>query len=392
MAKKIKFESFRYRFLIAAHQLAFQQKKEAYPPWVEFINDLKFFYDKGDVLVKWDSAKPDQITTPLKQFKLYLRGDTEEKSLQQHDGGLMLTEDPVKLNNDHHFKKIVTQVAMLAGYQKSDSNQSTHARRIDNERDFHDAWANSEDISKINVRAANEVCTAPEMRYITKRLGNLKGKRLLDVGCGLGEASVYFALQGANVTSSDLSQGMLDATTRLAKAHGVEVSQHIASAEDMNLSADDKFDIIYTGNLLHHVDIEETISRILPHLSSDGVFVSWDPLAYNPAINLYRTMAKDVRTPDEHPLRWSDIKLFSKYFNTVETKYFWLTTLIIFILMVFAQRRNPNKERFWKVVVEEGDKWSWLYKPLEKIDSFLLKFFPPLRLLCWNVVIVCKVK
>ena len=60
MAKKIKFESFRYRFLIAAHQLAFQQKKETYPPWVEFINDLKFFYDKGDVLVKWDSAKPDQ--------------------------------------------------------------------------------------------------------------------------------------------------------------------------------------------------------------------------------------------------------------------------------------------------------------------------------------------
>ena len=392
MAKKIKFESFRYRFLIAAHKMSFQQTKEFYPPWIDFINDLKFFYDKGNVLIKWDTAKPDKIITPLQQFKLYLRGDTEEKSLQQHNEGLMINEDPVKLDNDSRFKKIVTQVAMLAGYQKSDSNKSTNGRRINNERDFHDAWASSEDISKINVRQANEVCTAPEMRFITKRLGSLKGKRLLDVGCGLGEASVYFALQGADVTSSDLSQGMLDATTRLAKAHGVEINQHIASAEDMNLSADDKFDIIYTGNLLHHVDIEETISRIVPHLSPDGIFVSWDPIAYNPAINLYRAIARDVRTPDEHPLRWSDIKLFSKYFNSVETKYFWLTTLVIFILMFFAQRRNPNKERFWKAVVEEGAKWSWLYKPLEKIDSFLLKFFPPLRLLCWNVVIVCKVK
>jgi SAM-dependent methyltransferase len=228
------------------------------------------------------------------------------------------------------------------------------------------------------------------MRYITKRLGNMHGKRLLDVGCGLGEASVYFAILGAEVTSSDLSQGMLDATTRLALSNGVTVKQHIASAEDMQLLPDDKFDIIYAGNLLHHVNIEETITRIKPHLADGGVFVTWDPLAYNPAINVYRSMATDVRTPDEHPLKWSDIKLFHKHFSEVEKRYFWFTTLIIFIIMAFAQRRNPNKERFWKAVVQEGNKWAWLYRPLEKLDNLLLMLFPPLRILCWNVVVICK--
>ena len=153
----------------------------------------------------------------------------------------------------------------------------------------------------------------------------------------------------------------------------------------MQLPNDAKFDIIYAGNLLHHVNIEETITRIKPHLASGGLFVTWDPLAYNPAINVYRSMATNVRTPDEHPLKWSDIKLFHKHFEKVETRYFWFTTLIIFVIMALAQRRNPNKERFWKVVVQEGRRWQWLYLPLEKLDRLLLAAFPPLRLLCWNV-------
>jgi hypothetical protein len=101
-------------------------------------------------------------------------------------------------------------------------------------------------------------------------------------------------------------------------------------------------------------------------------------------------MATDVRTPDEHPLKWADINLFHKHFGTVETRYFWFTTLIIFVIMALAQRRNPNKERFWKVVVQEGNKWAWLYRPLESFDRLLLTIFPPFRLLSWNVVVVAS--
>lgn len=270
------------------------------------------------------------------------------------------------------------------------SNVTESEERLAKERAFHDAWADSEGIENIDIQASNESCTAPEMRYITQRLGDIQGKRLLDVGCGLGEASVYFALLGAEVTSLDLSQGMLDATCRLAQSNGTRVIPHVSAAEDLQLPADAKFDIIYTGNLLHHVEIDQTLSRIKHHLAPGGVLVTWDPLAYNPAINVYRAIATDVRTPDEHPLKWRDIQLFRKHFEAVETRYFWLTTLVIFLLMALVQRRNPNKERFWKVVVQEGEKWRWLYSPLEKLDRLLLLVFPPLRLLCWNVVVVAS--
>ena len=390
MAKKLKFESFKYRFLIAAQDASYQSESASQPNWNDFVRGIDFNHEKGGVGIAWQFPNLGRIAAALDAPRFYLRGDSEIDVARQREAGLMNTEDPIKLKNDIYFREVVIRVAEAAGYNKKDNARSVHNERIQIEREFHDAWADSEDVEKINVRASNEVCTAPEMRFITQRLGNMKGKRLLDVGCGLGEASVYFAILGANVTSSDLSQGMLDATTRLAQANGVSVKQHVASAEDMQLSPDAKFDIIYAGNLLHHVDIEETITRIKPHLANGGVFVTWDPLAYNPAINVYRSMATDVRTPDEHPLKWGDIKLFHKHFRTVETRYFWFTTLIIFVLMALAQRRNPNKERFWKVVVQEGNKWGWLYRPLEKIDRLLLTIFPPLRLLCWNVVMVCK--
>lgn len=392
MAKKMKFECFKYRFLIAAQKAKYRRLDSLGIPWTDFINAIEFAYRGSTVEIGWQAPAPVRMTISFEEPRFYLRGDSERQMERQREMGLMDAEDPIKLKNDKFFEEVVMRVAKAAGYEKSGPQISSHDQRIEIERQFHDAWANSEEVEKIDVRASNEVCTAPEMRYIIQRLGNLKDKRLLDVGCGLGEASVYFAMQGADVTSSDLSQGMLDATTRLAKANGVSVKQHIASAEDMQLPADATFDIIYAGNLLHHVNIEETIIRIKPHLASGGVFVSWDPLAYNPVINIYRAMASGVRTPDEHPLKWSDIRLFRKHFDKVETRYFWLTTLIIFVIMALAQRRNPNKERFWKVVVEEGNKWAWLYKPLETLDKFLLALLPPLRLLCWNVVIVAKIK
>jgi hypothetical protein len=56
--------------------------------------------------------------------------------------------------------------------------------------------------------------------------------------------------------------------------------------------------------------------------------------------------------------------------------------------MFLFQRRNPNKERYWKAVVDEAEQWQWLYSPLERLDYWMLKILPFMKLLCWNVVII----
>src|SRR4051812_25893803 len=179
---------------------------------------------------------------------------------------------------------------------------------------FHDAWASATDTDKIDVRAAFEAPTAMENQFILQLLGPLQGKRILDVGAGLGESSVYFALRGANVTCTDLSPAMLDCAARLAHRHGVALTTVMSSGENLGVPSNE-FDMVYVANVIHHVTDKATLfGQLHRALKPGGMFVSIDPLAYNPVIELYRHMATEVRTEDEAPLTFADTKLLAATF------------------------------------------------------------------------------
>ncbi|MEO7412443.1 MAG: class I SAM-dependent methyltransferase [Opitutaceae bacterium] len=399
MPKKILYESAVHQFLSAWKRLRLRLaslQPGFIAPLSAWINGLTIENPgPGQVRVAWPGPVAGEHFIALKNAKFYTRGDAKPHAQKQTDAGLTFTDDRVMAQNvaffDGELRAVLTRSGLFpemdlapwfASAPLSDV-QRKHAEEI-----FHDEWAASVDVTKINVRKMNEACTTPEMRFIRQQLGDLRGKTLLDVGCGLGEASVYFAMEGATVTASDISPGMCDAARRLATANGVSIETHVAAVEDMKMTAEHQFDLIYTGNTLHHADIPLMLDRILPHLKPDGVFVSWDPVAYNPLINVYRAMAKEVRTEDEHPLRLRDVREVRSRFESSETRWFWFTTLLIFILMAVVQFRSPNKERYWKKVVEEADTWAWLYRPLAALDRVLLALLPFLRPLCWNVVII----
>ena len=105
------------------------------------------------------------------------------------------------------------------------------------EEEFQDQWTDIVDYRVIDVQWVNEECTAPEMRYIGQRLMPIEGRTLLDVGCGLGEASVYFAKRGAKVTVTDLSEGMLPVASALANHNKTTIETCKSSAESVDLGS-----------------------------------------------------------------------------------------------------------------------------------------------------------
>ncbi len=261
------------------------------------------------------------------------------------------------------------------------SDTITHQR----EAAFHDAWAGSTPIDDVLVRECFEAPTALENRFILSRMGNLRGKRLLDIGAGLGESSVYFALQGAHVTMTDISPGMVQTGRELARRYGVEVEGIVSEAEHLGVAAE-TFDFVYVANTIHHVrDRDALFQKIHRALKPGGRFFSCDPLAYNPAINVYRRIATEVRTEDESPLTRADLRLARKYFAGVQHREFWISTLFLFVKYYAVDRVHPNQDRYWKRILRETPERLRWWMPLRAMDMALARM-PLLRWMAWNMV------
>lgn len=229
-------------------------------------------------------------------------------------------------------------------------------------------------------------CTCPENKLLIKKIGNLKGKRILDIGCGAGETSVFFAKNGAKVVACDISYEMLNVAKKLAKKHQTKL-ETVQCYSHKTPFKNKSFDIVYAANLLHHVISDNTLKEINRILKDGGIFTSWDPLAHNFIINIYRKIAYKVRTDDERPIRFEQLSIIKNYFSKVEINTTWFFTLLIFIKFFFIDRINPNKERYWKKIIREHKKLEKTYSFLEKIDNIFLRKFPCFKRYCWNVVI-----
>ncbi len=81
------------------------------------------------------------------------------------------------------------------------------------------------------------------------------GKRVLEVGCGLGTDTVNFARAGASVTAVDLSSESLELARHRAEVFGLSDRIRFleANAEELAARLDESaFDLVYSFGVLHH--------------------------------------------------------------------------------------------------------------------------------------------
>ena len=258
---------------------------------------------------------------------------------------------------------------------------------LQRERDFHQQWAATIKVEDIAVEDYFEARTAPENRFILEQLGNISGKRLLDLGCGAGENSVYFAKNGAICMATDWTPEMVEVAMKLAEKNGVKIEGRTMNAIALEFP-DRSFDIVYASNLLHHLpEPQVAIREMYRVLKPGGKACFWDPLKHNPIINVYRRLATQVRTQDEQPLDIEIIEFVNSLFSETIVDTFWLATLWIFLQFYLIERIDPNRERYWKKIIIERERLSSTYQRLEKIDV-VLKKLPLMKRFAWNIAVV----
>lgn len=254
------------------------------------------------------------------------------------------------------------------------------------EAEFHDQQAASLDVEHTLVDETFTSITAIENQHILKTFADVQGKRILDYGCGMAEGGIFLAKRGARVVAMDVSEGMLEAAHRLARKHGVEIETRVV-AGDAIPAGDAEFDLIYGNGVLHHVPLDTAVPELARVLKPSGTGCFIEPLPYNPVINVYRKIAKEIRTEDEQPLSFEQIERFKQSFDSVRHDEFWLTTLSVFLRFYLWDRVNPNQERYWKKIYTDAPRLERMFRPLHALDQRLLKLLPPLGKLCWNTVI-----
>lgn len=80
-----------------------------------------------------------------------------------------------------------------------------------------------------------------------------RGKRVLEIGCGIGTDAVNFARAGADYTGIDLSAASLDLARRRFAVYGLRGTFHLGNAEELSeVVPVQVFDLIYSFGVIHH--------------------------------------------------------------------------------------------------------------------------------------------
>jgi 2-polyprenyl-6-hydroxyphenyl methylase/3-demethylubiquinone-9 3-methyltransferase len=96
---------------------------------------------------------------------------------------------------------------------------------------------------------------------------SLKGKKVLDVGCGGGILSESLVSAGADVTGIDQGGKVIQIAKLHAKESGVKIKYKHINIEDFYMNTDERFDVITCLEMLEHVpdpnSIINTCSKLL---------------------------------------------------------------------------------------------------------------------------------
>ena len=103
-----------------------------------------------------------------------------------------------------------------------------------------------------------------------------RGKRVLEIGCGIGTDTVNFARHGARVTSVELSDKSLELARQRANLYGFQhqIQFYRGDAEQLsNFVPVEPYDLIYSFGVIHHTPHPDQVLEQLRQYARPGTTV-----------------------------------------------------------------------------------------------------------------------
>jgi 2-polyprenyl-3-methyl-5-hydroxy-6-metoxy-1,4-benzoquinol methylase len=234
------------------------------------------------------------------------------------------------------------------------------AKRWESEQAFFDDEEYSEGPIPASTIQRYTECTKPWLAaefpfYI---LGDVRGKRILEVGCGDGGNAILLALKGARVVGVDISPRAIEIARKRAEMHGVSgrVTFLAMPLELYKPDANDKFDIICGFAVLHHLIsvLDQTVGTMM-NMAAPGAFVLFtEPIALWRWLRKLRLLLPiSVHgTPDERPLEPAELAILARHMSTFDARYHNAATRIVnrFLIRGRYEDFSAPKRMFYDAV------------------------------------------
>jgi 2-polyprenyl-6-hydroxyphenyl methylase / 3-demethylubiquinone-9 3-methyltransferase len=181
------------------------------------------------------------------------------------------------------------------------------------------------------------------LQWIERQVCMLKGRRVLDVGCGGGILADAMARKGAEVLGIDLATKAL----KVARLHAMEaqtegVSYREVSTEDLAAEQAASFDVVTCMEMLEHVPDPAAVVRACATLVKPGGWVIFSTINRNPKSFLFAIIGA------EYVLRLlpRGTHEYAKFIRPAELAQ-WSRASGLVSQDVRGLQYNPISDRYW---------------------------------------------
>ena len=105
-------------------------------------------------------------------------------------------------------------------------------------------------------------------------IGNVKGKRVLDLACGEGYNTRILARRGATVVAVDFSKSLIELAMQKETEESLGITYYVSDAVDLKELPTNHFDLVTCFMALHDIEhYEDALSEVARVLKEKGRFI-----------------------------------------------------------------------------------------------------------------------
>lgn len=165
--------------------------------------------------------------------------------------------------------------------------------------------------------------TSFPLEYAFHLLGDVRGKTVLDFGCGAGENIIPLLERGAHVIGLDISPDLIGVARRRLADAVAHADLRIASAYATSLP-DESIDVIFSMALIHHLEIDPVLREMQRILAKGGKVILREPIRFSSRYAYLRNLlpARGDISEYEHPLTTEEFSKICAPFAIGGLRYF----------------------------------------------------------------------